>query len=61
MFVGNSRIGDAWEARTSGDNPRDYVRVRLDDPSLPEPITTALFPSVEGDKAQLVWNRRRVE
>jgi len=61
VFVGNSRIGDAWEARTSGDNPRDYVRVRLDDPSLPEPITVALFPSAEGDKGQLVWNRRRGE
>lgn len=61
VFVGNSRVGDAWEARTSSDNPRDYVRVRLDDPSLPEPITVALFPSTEGDKAQLVWNRRRAE
>lgn len=61
VFVGNSRIGDAWEARTSSDNPRDYIRVRLDDPSLPEPITVALFPSAEGDRAQLVWNRRRRE
>lgn len=61
VFVGNSRIGDAWEARTSGDKPRGYLRVRLDDPSLPEPITAALFPSAEGDKAQLVWNRRRGE
>mgnify|MGYP001121683490 CR=1 FL=1 len=34
-------------------------RVRLDDPSLPEPFTAALFPSEEGDRAQLVWNRRR--
>lgn len=34
-------------------------RVRLDDPSLPEPFTATLFPSEEGDRAQLVWNRRR--
>lgn len=61
VFVGNSRVGDAWEARGGGDTPRDYLRVRLDDPSLSEPITAALFPSEEGDKAQLVWNRRRGE
>lgn len=61
VFVGNSRIGDAWEARSGGDTPRDYLRLRFDDPSLSEPITAALFPSEEGDKAQLVWNRRRGE
>lgn len=61
VFVGNSRIGDAWEAATQGDNPKNYLRLRLDDPSLPEPITVALFPSEEGGKAQLVWNRRRGE
>jgi uncharacterized protein (DUF736 family) len=59
VFVGNSRVGDAWEARTSGDNPKDYLRLRLDDPSLPGPIAAVLFPSEQGDKAQLVWNRRR--
>lgn len=61
VFVGNSRIGDAWEACSGGDTPRDYLRLRFDDPSLSEPITAALFPSEEGDKAQLVWNRRRGE
>ncbi|HML92951.1 DUF736 family protein [Methyloceanibacter sp.] len=60
VFIGNSRVGDAWEARTSSAK-RPYIRVRLDDPSLPEPITAALFPTEQGDKAQLVWNRRRGE
>ena len=59
VLVGNARIGDAWDARTTGDNPKYYLRVRLDDPSLSEPFTAALFPSEEGDRAQLVWNRRR--
>ncbi len=61
VFVGQSRIGDAWQARSGGDSPKDYLRVRLDDPSLPEPISAALFPSAEGKEAQLVWNRRRIE
>lgn len=58
VFVGQSRVGDAWEARSGGDKPKDYLRIRLDDPSLPEPISAALFPSEEGTEAQLVWSRR---
>ena len=59
VFVGQSRIGDAWEARSAGDNPKYYLRVRLDDPSLNEPISAALFPPEDGGEAKLVWNRRR--
>jgi uncharacterized protein (DUF736 family) len=58
VFVGQSRIGDAWAARSGGDSPKDYLRVRLDDPSLPEPISAALFNAKDGKEAQLVWNRR---
>lgn len=59
FLVGQSRIGDAWEARAASDE-RPYLRLRLDDPSLQEPLTAALFPSEDGGSAQLVWNRRRV-
>jgi uncharacterized protein (DUF736 family) len=58
VLVGQTRIGDAWAARSSGDTPRDYLRVRIDDPSLYEPINAALFPSDDGGAASLVWNRR---
>ena len=61
VFAGQSRIGDAWAARSGGESPRDYLRVRLDDPSLPEPISAALFQSEDGKEAQLVWNRRRTD
>lgn len=56
-LVGNARIGDAWDARTAGDNPRYYLRVRLDAPSLTAPLRLSLFPCDEGRKARLVWNR----
>jgi uncharacterized protein (DUF736 family) len=59
IFVGKSRIGDAWEARTNSDNPKNFLRVVLDDPSLIEPIGAALFSSDEGSEAQLVWRRRK--
>lgn len=58
IFAGQSRIGDAWEAYFGEDQPRPYLRVKLDDPSLPEPLSAALFPSEDGKEAQLVWNRR---
>ena len=61
VLVGHSRIGDAWQARSNGDSPKDYLRIRLDDPSLPEPISAALFQSDDGAGAQLVWNRRRAD
>lgn len=61
VLVGRSRIGDAWAARSNGDEPRDYLRVKLDDPSLAQPLTAALFWSADSSDAQLVWNRRRAE
>jgi uncharacterized protein (DUF736 family) len=61
VFVGRSRIGDAWQERSSGDDAKEYLRVRLDDPSLPEPISAALFKSENSERAQLVWTRKRHE
>ena len=58
IFAGRSEVGAAWRERTSGDTPRDYLSVRLDDPGLPEPISAAMFESPDGKCAQLVWNRR---
>ncbi len=58
-MVGWSRVGDAWEERSGGDSPKAYLRVRLDDPTWPEPIAAALFTSDDGARAQLVWKRQR--
>jgi uncharacterized protein (DUF736 family) len=58
-FIGQSRVGDAWQARTNTDPARDYLQVKLDDPTWPGPVSMALFPSEDGTKAQLVWSRLR--
>jgi uncharacterized protein (DUF736 family) len=58
VFVGNSRIGDAWEAKTGGVSPKDYLRVKLDDPILPQPMNAAMFVSESGAGAQMFWSRR---
>lgn len=59
VLVGNSEMGAAWKTRSQGDNPRDYLSVKLDDPSMPEPISAALFEAEDGQHAMLVWNRQR--
>ena len=61
VFAGKSHIGEAWAARSNGKTPKDYLRVRLDDPSWPEPISAAFFQSEDGNEAQLVWSRRKAE
>jgi uncharacterized protein (DUF736 family) len=58
VFVGKSRVGDAWTARTNADGPKDYLQVTFDGPDLQEPIKAALFSSEEGKEAQLVWRRQ---
>jgi len=37
IFIGRSRIGDAWSARSNGENPKDDLWVRLDDRCLRTP------------------------
>jgi uncharacterized protein (DUF736 family) len=61
IFAGRSELGAAWMQRTKGDDARDYLSVQIDDPSLPEPISAAMFRGKEGEDAQLVWNRRRTD
>jgi uncharacterized protein (DUF736 family) len=57
LFAGKSEIGAAWKQRSTGDNPRDYFSVRLDDPSLPAPLSAAFFEGTDGKEGQLVWRR----
>jgi uncharacterized protein (DUF736 family) len=61
VMIGESGIGDAWEARSGGETPKNYLRVRFDDPGLYEPISAALFPAEDGGTAQLVWRRQKLE
>lgn len=58
LMVGWIAIGDAWEARTRGDRPREFLRILMDGPMCPEPIECALFQDAEGTNASLLWRRR---
>lgn len=57
LMLGWQRIGDAWEERSKGDKPRDYIRVRFEDPAFPHPRQAALFADADGTSAQLIWDR----
>lgn len=58
IFAGRSEIGAAWRQRTNGENAREYLSVRLDDPGLREGISAAMFEVEGGHEASLVWTRR---
>ena len=53
---GNVELGAAWQ-RVSEQTGRDYLSVKLDDPSFAAPIYATLT-EVEGeDGFQLIWSR----
>ena len=55
IFAGQTEFGAAWK-KTSREN-RDYLSVKLDDPSFPDPIYATLV-EVEGEEGlQLIWSR----
>ncbi|MDH7973293.1 DUF736 domain-containing protein [Sphingomonas sp. AR_OL41] len=57
VFVGRAEIGAAWE-RTSNEG-RDYLSLKLDDPSFTAPIFANLFQDDGEDSYSLIWSRPR--
>jgi len=54
---GKSDFGAAWKETKAGDEPLDYLSVKLDCPTLAKPINAALFDNDDG--ADLVWSRTK--
>ncbi|QSB44007.1 DUF736 family protein [Tsuneonella flava] len=52
VMLGWQHIGDAWERPSRTEPPREYWRVRIDDPFCL--LSAMLFPDAEGMTAQLV-------
>ena len=57
VFVGRAEIGAAW-TKTSNEG-RDYLSVKLDDPSFTAPIFANLFDDEDGKSYNLIWSRAR--
>ena len=55
IFVGRAEIGAAWSKRSS--EGREYLGLKLDDPSFNAPIFANLFDDEEGEGYSLIWSR----
>jgi uncharacterized protein (DUF736 family) len=56
VFVGRAEIGAAWSKRS---DERDYLSLKLDDPSFNAPIYANLFDDEGGEDYTLLWSRPR--
>jgi uncharacterized protein (DUF736 family) len=57
VLVGRAEIGAAWSKRSS--EGRDYLSVKLDDPSFTTPIYASLFDDEGRETFSLIWSRGR--
>jgi uncharacterized protein (DUF736 family) len=57
IFVGRAEIGAAWSKRSN--EGRDYLSVKLDDPSFNAPIYANLVDDEDGEGFTLIWSRSR--
>ena len=57
VYVGRAEIGAAWSK--SSEEGRDYLSLKLDDPSFNAPIYANLFNDEHGDGYTLIWSRPR--
>ncbi|MER8705134.1 DUF736 domain-containing protein [Mesorhizobium sp. M1088] len=55
VFVGRAEIGAAWSKKSN--EGRDYLGLKLDDPSFNAPIYANLFDDEEGEGFSLIWSR----
>ena len=55
VLVGRAEIGAAWSKRSN--EGRDYLGLKLDDPSFNAPIYANLFDDEDGEAFSLIWSR----
>lgn len=58
IFHGATELGVAWR-KTSQTSGESYLRVKLDDPALPQPIWGALMEATQDGVVRLVWSRQK--
>jgi uncharacterized protein (DUF736 family) len=57
IYLGKVEIGAAWPKRS--EEGRDYLSLKLDDPSFNAPIYANLFNDEDGEGYTLLWSRPR--
>ncbi len=57
VYIGRVEVGAAWSKRST--EGREYLSVKLDDPSFNAPIYANLFDDEDGEGHTLIWSRGR--
>ena len=57
VYVGRADLGAGWAKRSN--EGRDFISVKLDDPSFNAPIYANLFDDEDGQGYTLIWSRSR--
>ena len=55
VLVGRAEIGAAWSKRSN--EGREYLGLKLDDPSFNAPIYANLVDDEDGESHSLIWSR----
>ena len=55
LYAGAAECGAGW--KKTSDAGRDFISIKLDDPSLANPIYASLFSADEPDTYTLLWSR----
>jgi len=55
VFVGKAEIGAAWTKRSN--EGREYLSLKLDDPSFLTPLFANLFDGEDSETFNLIWSR----
>ena len=57
ILIGRVEVGAGWSKRS--EEGRDYISVKLDDPSFNAPIFANLFNDEDDEGYTLIWSRGR--
>jgi uncharacterized protein (DUF736 family) len=57
VYQGRAEIGAGWSKRS--EEGRNYLSLKLDDPSFNAPIYANLFDDEDGEGYTLIWSRPR--
>ncbi|MEM0985123.1 MAG: DUF736 domain-containing protein [Pseudomonadota bacterium] len=56
IYAGGAELGAGWR-ETAKDDGKEYLSIKLDDPSFVGPIRAAFFENIEEGTGVMAWNR----
>ena len=56
VYAGGAELGAGWRETAKGE-ARDYIAIKLDDPSFAAPIRAAFFENADEGTGVMMWSR----